>query len=123
MNINYNKPILILYDTTNSIVKNKKNNKKVNYFNIGYKLREELMINYNKRKINTAKYFTIISIIKTHKNDIIHINIEDDYNSPLELFIGNLLYKEVKTFNTNEYNYPDKELINDFENLKLPIRL
>lgn len=81
------------------------------------------MINYNKKKIDTAKYFSIISIIKNHKNDIIHINIEDDYNSPLELFIGNLLYKEVKTFNTNEYNYPDKELINDFENLKLPIRL
>lgn len=123
LNINYNKPILILYDTTNSIIKNKKNNKKVNYFNIGHKLKEDLTINYNKRKIDTIKYFPIISIIKNRKNDIIHINIEDDYNNPIELFIGNLLYKEVKTFSMNEYNYPDEELINNFENLKLPIRL
>ena len=77
-----------------------------------------------KRVIKIYHYFPIISIIKDTKNDIVYLNIEEKYEkNPIQIFVEQLQHKKIKTFSINSENYPEKNLLKEFEKGTLPIRI
>jgi hypothetical protein len=115
---NYNKPILVLFDITN-----RKEYGNEFYNNIC--VFEKFLKNYfSKKSINIKYYFPTVSIIKDHSKSIKYININEKYEkNPIEIFVEQLLSKEVKAFTINSENYPEESLIKEFKCGHLPIRV
>jgi hypothetical protein len=126
---NYGKPILILFDITENKENEKdkyvcRKRKSIDNYRDIHNFEEELKNMFIRKVIKIDHYFPIISIIKDTKNDIVYLNIEEKYEkNPIQIFVEQLQHKKVKTFSINSENYPEKNLLMEFEKGILPIRI
>lgn len=126
---NYGKPILILFNTTeykqeNKYISKKRKRKSIDDYRDIHNFEEELKRMFVRKVIKIDHYFPIISIIKDTKNDIVYLNIKEKYEkNPIQIFVEQLQHKKIKTFSINSENYPEKNLLKEFEKGTLPIRI